>query len=91
MTLRDLLVDMSGDAGPGFGEKVYDRGTGRMNEHISIFVNSRESRSLRGPDTPLKPDDMVTIMPPMAGGCGNASPRGVVEKVDGADDRRFKS
>jgi molybdopterin converting factor small subunit len=90
MTLRDLLAGLSRDAGPDYREKVYDRETDRMNEHISVFVNSREARSLRGPDTPLESGDTVTIMPPMAGGCGNASPRGVVEKVDGVDDRRFK-
>jgi molybdopterin converting factor small subunit len=91
MTLRDLLIMLSRDAGTGFEEKVYDRETDRMNEHISVFINSREARSLRGPDTHLEPGDTVTIMPPMAGGCGNASPRGVVEKVDMVDDRRFKS
>jgi molybdopterin synthase sulfur carrier subunit len=91
MTLRDLLTRLSLDAGPDYTEKVYDRETGRMNEHISVFVNSRESRSLRGPDTPLEPGDTVTIMPPMAGGCENAGTRGVAEKVDAPDDRRFKS
>ncbi len=90
MTLRDLLVRLSREGGPGFREKVYDRETGKMNEHITVFVNSREARSLLGPDTPLEPGDLVTIMPPMAGGCDNARPRGVVKKVDASDDRRFK-
>ena len=49
MTLRDLLAGLARDAGPGFREKVYDRETGKMNEHLSVFVNSREARSLRGP------------------------------------------
>jgi molybdopterin converting factor small subunit len=91
MTLRDLLAALARDAGPGFKEKVYDRETGKMNEHLPVFVNSREARSLHGLDTPLEPGDVVTIMPPMAGGCGNARYRGVVEKVDAADDRRLKS
>lgn len=91
MTLRDLLAGLARDAGPGFRKKVYDHETDKMNEHLSVFVNSREARSLRGLDTPLEPGDVVTIMPPMAGGCGNARPRGVVEKVDAVDDRRFKS
>lgn len=91
MTLRDLLAGLARDAGPGFREKVYDRETGKMNEHLSVFVNSREARSLRGPDTPVGPGDVVTIMPPMAGGCESARFRGVAEKVDGVDDRRFKS
>jgi molybdopterin converting factor small subunit len=91
MTLRDLLVELSRDAGPGFREKVYDREAGKMNEDLLVFVNAREARSLGGPDSRLEPGDVVTIMPPMAGGCGNARPRGVVKKVDAPDDRRFKS
>jgi molybdopterin synthase sulfur carrier subunit len=90
MTLRDLLFQLSREGGPGFGEKVYDRGTGKMNEYLTVFVNSREARSLEGLDTVLEPGDVVTIMPPMAGGCGSARPRGVVKKVDTPDDRRFK-
>jgi molybdopterin converting factor small subunit len=90
MTLRDVLVGLSREGGPDFSEKVYDAETGKMNEYLTVFVNSREARSLKGPDTVLEPGDVVTIMPPMAGGCGNARPRGVVKKVDAPDDRRFK-
>ncbi len=42
--------------------------SGRMNEHIAAFVNSREIRSLEGLDTKLKDGDIITILPPMAGG-----------------------
>jgi molybdopterin converting factor small subunit len=90
MTLRDLLAELSRDAGPGFREKVYDTETGRMNEQLSVFVGPREVRTLLGPDTPLQPGEVITIMPPMAGGCGNARPRGVVKKVDRPDIGRFK-
>ena len=68
MTLRDLFCELSRDAGPGFKAKVYDPGKGTLNEHLAVFVNAREARTLRGPDTALAPGDVVTIMPPMAGG-----------------------
>jgi len=68
MKLRDLLAELSASAGPGYKEKVYDRDTGKMNAYIAVFVNAREARSLQGPDTILKAGDVVTIMPPMAGG-----------------------
>ncbi len=71
MTLRDLLTELARDSGPDFKEKVYDPQTGKMNEHISVFVGPREARSLHGPETPLHPGEVVTIMPPMAGGCRN--------------------
>ena len=90
MTLRDLLEALAADAGPGYREKVYDPATGRMNEHLIVFVNSREARSLGGLEARLWPGDVVTVMPPMAGGSPTARPRGVVKKVEARDDRRSK-
>lgn len=81
MTLRDLLAGLATGAGPGYGAKVYDPATGLVNEHLVVFVNSREARTLRGPDTALQQGDVVTIMPPMAGGSPSACHRGVVKKV----------
>jgi molybdopterin converting factor small subunit len=43
-----------------------------MNEYLAVFVNSRDARSLEGPDTVLTAGDVVTILPPMAGGCAFA-------------------
>lgn len=74
MTLRDVLALLSCDAGPGFRDKVYDRESGKMNEYLAVFINSREARSLAGPETVLEPGDVITIMPPMAGGCSSAQP-----------------
>ncbi|OPY25387.1 MAG: ThiS family protein [Methanocella sp. PtaU1.Bin125] len=68
MRLRDLLAGLSDSAGPDYKEKVYDRDTGKINEYLAVFINAREARSLQGPDTILKDGDVVTIMPPMAGG-----------------------
>ena len=53
-------------------------------------MNAREARSLRGPDTALKTGDVITIMPPMAGGRACARPRGVVKNVGAPDHRRLK-
>jgi len=90
ITLRDLLAELAKYGGPGFRGKVYDPATGKMNEYLTVFVNAREARTLAGLATALRAGDVITIMPPMAGGCGNARPRGVVEKGDATDDRRAK-
>lgn len=82
MRLRDLLAELSESAGPDYKEKVYDRDTGKMSAYLAVFINAREARSLDGPDTILKAGDVVTIMPPMAGGSAFAGLRGVVKKVD---------
>ncbi len=67
-TLKDLMDALSKLAKPDFRKRIYDAATGGMNEHIAVFINSREARSLRGLDTELKDGDVVTILPPMAGG-----------------------
>jgi molybdopterin synthase sulfur carrier subunit len=68
MTVRDLFKELSKHSGPDFSRAIYDLKSDRMNEHITAFVNSREIRSLEGPDTKLNDGDVITILPPMAGG-----------------------
>lgn len=68
LKLRDLLDQLSRNAGPDYKGKIYDRDTGKMNEYLAVFINAREARVLQGEDTPLKAGDVVTILPPMAGG-----------------------
>ncbi len=68
MTVGDLLRELSRHAGPDYSAKIYDIASGKVNEYIVIFVNSREIRALEGPDTRLKDGDVITILPPMAGG-----------------------
>ncbi|MCD1296177.1 hypothetical protein CUJ83_14335 [Methanocella sp. CWC-04] len=68
LTVRELLKELSYLAGPGFADSVYDPAGRRLNEYITIFINSKEIRSLAGLDTRLKAGDVVTILPPMAGG-----------------------
>lgn len=68
MTVKDVFIRLSGHAGPDFSTIVYDVKSSLMNENIVVFVNSREIRSLCGTATVLQDGDVITIMPPMAGG-----------------------
>jgi len=68
LTLKGLMEQLSKLAGPDFKRRIYDTETCHMNEHIAVFVNAREARSLEGLDTRLSDGDTVTILPPMAGG-----------------------
>ncbi len=68
MTVKDVFVLLSGHAGPDFSGVIYDVKNELMNENIVVFVNSREIRSLCGTATTLRDGDVITIMPPMAGG-----------------------
>lgn len=71
MTMRDLFTELSKFGRPGFREAIFDPETGKMNEYLAVFINSREIRPLGGLEARLGPGDTVTIMPPMAGGLGS--------------------
>ena len=42
--------------------------TGRVRQHLNVFVNSDNVRDLDGVDTRLSPGDVVTILPAVSGG-----------------------
>ena len=43
-------------------------GNGELVEHINLYLNEEDIRSLNGLDTPLKPGDEVLALPALAGG-----------------------
>ena len=65
-TVREVLANL-GTAYPGVGPQVLDE-AGHVRAYINIFVNGNEMRTLRGEDTPVGPQDEVSIIPAMAGG-----------------------
>jgi molybdopterin synthase sulfur carrier subunit len=68
MTARDIFKELSRHSSSEYHKKIYDTASGMMNEHVAVFINSKEIRFLNGPDTKLKDGDVITILPPMAGG-----------------------
>ena len=42
--------------------------TGRVRQHLNVFVNSDNVRDLAGIDTTLAPGDVLTILPAVSGG-----------------------
>jgi sulfur-carrier protein len=42
--------------------------TGKVRQHLNVFVNSDNVRDLHGVDTALTPGDVVTILPAVSGG-----------------------
>jgi len=65
-TVREVLANL-GTAYPGVGAQVQDE-AGHVRAYINIFINGNEMRTLRGEDTPVGPQDEVSIIPAMAGG-----------------------
>jgi molybdopterin synthase sulfur carrier subunit len=67
-TVRDLfsrLVELR----PSLAQRLLDT-DGNTPRFVNVFVNGRDIRDLNGLDTPVMPDDEVTILPPAAGGRG---------------------
>ncbi len=81
--LRKLTNDqdvVSGDGGtliaciealerqyPGLKERLCDE-KGELRRFVNIYVNGEDVRFQQGLETPLKPGDVVSIVPAVAGG-----------------------
>ena len=65
-TIRDLLSRLV-ELRPVLADRLLDRDR-NIPPSVNVFVNGRDIRDLSGLDTPVTPDDEVTILPPAAGG-----------------------
>ena len=59
-TLRQLLRDLAIHYGPRFRYWILDRGN-VPDEHIVVRVNGRDARYLGNADTPLGPEDTISL------------------------------
>jgi molybdopterin synthase sulfur carrier subunit len=66
--IRDLLHRLV-ELRPSLAQRLLDE-DGNIPRFVNVFVNGRDIRHLSGLDTPVTPDDEVTILPPAAGGGG---------------------
>jgi molybdopterin synthase sulfur carrier subunit len=53
---------------PGLRDRLLDE-QGEVKRFINIFVNDDEIRTLHGKETAIGPNDRISIVPAMAGGC----------------------
>ncbi|NOX61849.1 MAG: MoaD/ThiS family protein [Chloroflexi bacterium] len=65
-TVREALQALD-EAFPGIGERLLDA-NGEVKRFINVFVNDDNIHTLQGLDTPLNPNDKISIVPAMAGG-----------------------
>ena len=66
--LRAVITSLDA-AHPGLGERLLD-GSGNLRRFVNVFVRDEDVRFLDGLDTRLKDDDVVSIVPAVAGGAG---------------------
>lgn len=65
-TLRELLRQLCERYGPGFQRWVFEGED--MGDSILVVINGQDARHCAGLDTRLGPDDVISILPIMAGG-----------------------
>ena len=54
---------------PGIADRVLDE-RGRLHRFVNLFVGDEDVRELQGLQTPLGADDVLALVPAVAGGSG---------------------
>jgi molybdopterin synthase sulfur carrier subunit len=65
-TIRELINRLV-ELRPVLADRLLDE-DGNIPPSVNVFVNGRDIRDLNRLDTPVMPEDEVTILPPAAGG-----------------------
>jgi molybdopterin converting factor small subunit len=65
-TVAEVLDDVD-QRFPGFKAQMYGE-DGRLHRFVNIYLNDEDIRYTGGPETPLKPGDVLDILPALAGG-----------------------
>ena len=65
-SVKSMITDLESQF-PGIKDRLCDE-NGEIRKFINIYVNEEDIRFLKGPDTEIKDDDTVSIIPAIAGG-----------------------
>jgi sulfur-carrier protein len=65
-TVAEVLKGLDA-AHPGFADRLFDD-SGKLRRFVNVFVADEDIRYLDGIDTPVGPDQSVSIVPAVAGG-----------------------
>lgn len=53
---------------PGFHHQLYGA-DGKLHRFVNVYLNDEDIRYMGGAEAPLKPGDVLDILPALAGGC----------------------
>lgn len=53
---------------PGLGERLFDE-SGALRRFVNVFLADEDVRFLDGLNTPVQPNQSISIVPAVAGGC----------------------
>jgi molybdopterin converting factor small subunit len=65
-TVSEVLADLFSNR-PQLGDRV-TTDDGAISTFVNVYVNDKDIRLLDGVDTPVSEDDVVILLPAMAGG-----------------------
>ena len=65
-SVESMITDLESQF-PGIKDRLCDE-NGEIRKFINIYENEEDIRFLKGPDTEIKDDDTVSIIPAIAGG-----------------------
>lgn len=65
--IEELIEKMESQF-PGIKNRLCDE-SGNLRRFINLYVNNEDIRFLNGKETALKDEDVVSIIPAIAGGC----------------------
>ncbi len=65
-TIREILDNMEGNY-PGIKERLYSE-DGELRKFINIYINEEDIRFLQSDDTEVNDNDVISIIPAIAGG-----------------------
>ena len=67
------VLDHLFSAEPALAQRL--RPEGRLSSFVNVYLNGDDIRHRQGLDTPVKDEDVVVLLPAMAGGAGSAMSR----------------
>ena len=67
-TVAEVLEQVNAQY-PGFKEQI-TAADGALHRFVNIYINDEDIRYLQSLDTPVNEGDVLSILPALAGGCG---------------------
>ena len=72
-TVGELLVDLT-TRYQGLKKHLYTE-EGKLRNFVNVYLNDEDIRYLQREQTPVKPGDSLSIVPSVAGGASDSSPK----------------
>jgi molybdopterin synthase sulfur carrier subunit len=66
-SVREALEKLVLKYGNDFKERIFES-ENKLRRFINVYVNRRDIRFLKGPESPVKSGDEVTLLPAISGG-----------------------